>query len=284
MGVHERAGTILRLCNPAAKCEQVLDLVSDWWAGRLSVDPQDPAPLRVPVPGRPERPLLVAPRELPRRHLGDEAGRIALIHAVAHIEFNAINLALDAIYRFRMMAQPFISDWLQVAAEEVRHFRLLQGRLRELGSDYGDCFAHDGLWEAAQDTDHDCLVRMALVPRVLEARGLDVTPGMIQRLLDAGDARTAGILGIIQREEVAHVRIGTRWFRVLAQERGRHPDQLFIELLTQHRHGVLRPPFATAARRAAGFSVQELRELEQLATRGRNEASKGQSSARVQER
>jgi len=209
-----------------------------------------------PVPGRPERPLLVAPREVPHRGLGTAAGRAALVHAVAHIEFNAINLALDACCRFRGLPADFYVDWLRVAGDEARHFSMLEARLRELGHAYGDLPAHNGLWEAAEKTAGDPLLRMALVPRVLEARGLDVTPGMIGRLREVGDTATVAILEVILREEVDHVRIGTAWFRHLCARRNMDPSTTFRRLLEQH--GVrVRPPFNTAARLAAGFGLDE---------------------------
>lgn len=265
--VYPAAEAALRECDPEAKCERVLELMHAWWADDLE-GANAPAPARMEVPGRPERPELVHPKELPRRGLHTTAGRVALVHAVAHIEFNAINLALDAVYRFRDMPAPFVSDWLQVAAEEARHFRLLRARLVELGADYGDLPAHNGLWEAALATDHDVMVRMALVPRVLEARGLDVTPGMIQRLEAAGDVDTVALLEIIQREEVAHVAIGTHWFRELARARGLDPESLFLDLLAEYMPGRVRPPFAHAARRAAGFTESEMEQLEAQAATG----------------
>ena len=259
--VYAAAEQALLETDPEAKCERVLGLLGAWWD--VDTAPAEAAaPRRLPVPGRPPHPQLVHPRELPRRGLHSEAGRIALLHAVAHIEFNAINLALDAVYRFREMPAPFVSDWLQVAAEEARHFRLLRARLQALGADYGDLPAHNGLWEAALATDHDVMIRMALVPRVLEARGLDVTPGMIERLTRAGDHASVALLEIIQREEVAHVAIGTRWFRELAHARGLDPEPLFLDLLAQYMPGRVRPPFATEARLAAGFTESEMRELE----------------------
>jgi len=208
-------------------------------------------------PGRPARPVLVAPRDVPSRGLGSVAGRAALVHAVAHIEFNAINLALDACCRFRGMPADYYRDWLTVAQDEARHFQLLRGRLRELGHDYGDFPAHNGLWEAAEKTAHDVLLRMALVPRVLEARGLDVTPGMIRRLREVGDEATAAILEIIVDEEVAHVRAGTRWFRYLCSQRGLDPVATFRQLLLDHEVRP-RPPFNFTARFASGFEQDEM--------------------------
>jgi len=168
-------------------------------AGALDVDSTDP-PKPIGPPGRPARPRLVAPRQVPHRGLGTVLGRAALVHAVAHIEFNAVNLAWDAVYRFRGMPVDYYRDWIGVAADEARHFRLLEARLAELGYRYGDFDAHDGLWEMAVKTANSCLERMALVPRVLEARGLDVTPGMIERLRGAGDPATVRILELILRD------------------------------------------------------------------------------------
>lgn len=212
------------------------------------------------IPGRPERPLLIAPRDVPRRGLGSEAGRAALIHAVAHIEFNAINLALDACWRFREMPAAYYRDWLGVAQDEARHFMLLSARLAQLGVAYGDLPAHNGLWEAAEKTAQDVLLRMALVPRVLEARGLDVTPGMILRLQEVGDAETVAILEVILREEVGHVAVGTRWFQHLCTQRGLDPQTTFHRLLAEHRVKV-HPPLNREARQQAGFDADELDRL-----------------------
>ena len=209
-------------------------------------------------PGRPARPRLVDPRALPQRGLGTQAGRAALVHAVAHIEFNAINLAWDAVQRFRDMPDEYYRDWIGVAVDEARHFRLLRTRLAELGHAYGDFDAHDGLWEMAVKTSASCMERMALVPRVLEARGLDVTPAMIARLRHAGDEATAAILDVILREEVAHVAAGSRWFAWCCERAGADPKQEFVRLVGQHAKGALRPPFNEPARLAAGFSSEEL--------------------------
>jgi uncharacterized ferritin-like protein (DUF455 family) len=264
-GVHASALRALQLRDPADKCVCVARLLEAWHAGGLEVRPDDVEPVRIEVPGRPQRPLLVRPQDLPHRGLHTEEGRKALLHAIAHIEFNAINLALDAVYRFRQMPLEYISDWLQVAAEEARHFGLLAGRLAELGAGYGDFPAHNGLWEMALKTDADPMERMALVPRVLEARGLDVTPGMIRRLEAAGDQPSVAVLQVIQREEVGHVAIGSHWFRFLAQRRGLDPETTFLDLLEQRMPGGVRPPFALEARLAAGFSRREMSALEKRA-------------------
>lgn len=209
------------------------------------------------IPGRPARPELVPPRVVPNRGLGTQVGRAAMVHAVAHIEFNAINLALDAAWRFRGLPEAYYADWLSVAQDEARHYAMLAGRLVELGMRYGDFAAHNGLWEAAEQTAQDVLIRMALVPRVLEARGLDVTPGMIHRLEEVGDKTTADILRVILSEEIRHVGVGTHWFRYLCAQRGVDPTQTFRTLLSDRRNH-LRGPLNWPAREAAGFLAEEL--------------------------
>jgi uncharacterized ferritin-like protein (DUF455 family) len=242
--------------EPAVKCESVDQL----WQAVASEDwrPSCPGEPRLLACGRPGRPERVAPSQLRKRGLGTLQGRVALIHAVAHIEFNAINLALDAALRFAGLPDDYYRDWLSVAADEARHFRMLGGRLAELGAAYGDLPAHNGLWDMAEETAHDPLVRMALVPRVLEARGLDVTPGMIERLERAHDTDTAALLKIILDEEEGHVAIGTRWFHFLCQERSLDPEKTFADLLIRYYEGRLRGPFNLPARRRAGFSDTEL--------------------------
>jgi len=219
----------------------------------------------IAVPGRPSRPQLVAPRQLAQRGLGSVDGRAALVHAVAHIEFNAINLALDAVYRFRDMPAAFYRDWVRIAADEARHFGLLTARLAELGFGYGDFDAHDGLWEMATRTAGACLDRMALVPRVLEARGLDVTPGMIERLRRVGDDATVAILETILREEVDHVAAGSRWFAWCCERDGLDPQATFLNLLERHLRGGLRGPFNIEARLRAGFTRDEIARLQDFA-------------------
>ena len=217
---------------------------------------------RLDQPGRPTRPELVAPRLLSKRGLKEVAGRAALIHAVAHIEFNAINLALDAMLRFPGMPWDYYADWMRVADEEAYHFSLMRERLRELGYDYGDLPAHDGLWEMARQTAGDLLERMALVPRVLEARGLDVTPGMIERLRSVGDHDTADRLGIILHEEVGHVAIGSRWFRWLCEQRDLDSRETYLSLIREQfmNRGRRRVPcpLNLPDRRRAGFDEAEL--------------------------
>lgn len=184
-----------------------------------------------------------------------------MIHALAHIEFNAINLALDAIWRFPGMPQAYYTDWLQVAAEEAQHFNMLAGHLGNLGYQYGDFPAHDGLWEMADKTRHDILARIALIPRTMEARGLDVSPGLRAKLAQAGDTDAAAILDIILRDEIGHVRIGNRWFDWLCRQRDQEPADTYSALTGAYRMPALRGPFNLDARRAAGFTDEELVEL-----------------------
>ena len=254
--VRTGAGRALTCPDLDEKAEQIRKLRAERAAGRLDTA----APHRVvPVetPGRPDRPALVHPRELAARPVGTPAGRVALVHAVAHIEANAVNLALDAVHRFDDLPDAYHDDWLRVAAEEAEHFAMLRDRLGELGAGYGDLPAHDGLWAMAVRTADDPLRRMALVPRVLEARGLDVTPGMIARLRQAGDESTARLLEHILADEVGHVAVGTRWFRWICAERKIDPTATFRSLLAEA--GVrLAPPLNDDARRAAGFLPEEL--------------------------
>jgi uncharacterized ferritin-like protein (DUF455 family) len=201
---------------------------------------------------------LISSRGLPQRGLGSAQGRAALVHAVAHIEFNAINLAWDAVYRFRGMPDAYYRDWASCAADEARHFSMLTARLAELGHAYGDFDAHNGLWDMVERTAHSDTVRMALVPRVLEARGLDVTPGMIERLRGCGDTATIAVLEVILAEEVAHVAAGTRWFHYCCARDGLDPAPTFMRYLDEYMRGSLRGPFNVAARKQAGFSDDEL--------------------------
>ncbi len=232
-----------------------------WRDGALSLhSDEEPAPIA--EPGRPGRPQLVAPRQLHQRSLHTPEGHAALIHAIAHIEFNAINLAWDAVYRFRGLPRAFYDDWVRVADEEAYHFRLVRDHLRTLGFEYGDFDAHNGLWEMAQKTAADPLVRMALVPRVLEARGLDVTPGIMKKLSDHGDAAAVAILEIILRDEIGHVEIGSRWFHHLCARRDVDSEETFRQLLDQYMMGRNSGPLHRSARLAAGFSEDELDYLE----------------------
>ena len=210
------------------------------------------------MPGRPARPRLVPAKGVPSRSPFTLEGRAALLHAICHIEFNAINLALDAAWRFADMPEGHLRDWLQVASEEALHFGLLRDHLRSLGFDYGDFDAHDGLWSMCEKTQGDAVARMALVPRTLEARGLDATPLIQDKLKRAGDLVAVGILDVILRDEIGHVAIGNRWFHHLCRERGLDAQALYPELVRRHEAPRLRPPFNEAARKAAGFTDEEM--------------------------
>lgn len=255
--IFENTARCLAIRSPDEKCAAVTDL---WLAVQLNdfeFDPDTPV-TPIGVAGHPSSPELVMPAKLKRRRLGSEHGRAALVHAVTHIEFNAINLALDAAYRFRDMPAQYYNDWISVAADEARHYQLLSTRLQSMGFQYGDFPAHNGLWEMAQRTADDCMKRMALVPRVLEARGLDVTPGMIERLNAVGDHETVRILEVILEEEVRHVEIGSHWFHICCDQRGLEPESTFLNLLKEYFTGTVRGPFNMAARMQAGFTQREL--------------------------
>ena len=256
----ERALYCLLVDKPEDKIAATYALQQDWLAGRLNAYPLA-AIEPLPSPGRPARPLLVNARDVPRRNFSSLKGRLTLVHAIAHIEFNAINLALDAVYRFQAMPDQYYSDWCRVAAEEAQHFTMLSEYLDRHGMAYGDLSAHNGLWEMAVKTDFDVLVRMALVPRVLEARGLDVTPTMIEKLASTGDEMLISILKKIFDEEIGHVRIGTYWYQALCKERKLEPESTFLQLIKKHMEGARFGPFETQARIDAGFSHEELQSL-----------------------
>lgn len=249
------------LTEPLEKVTATADVISQWNAGELTLDTAKTLTV-ADVAGHPKRPSLVAAKDLPRRRKSDQHGVAPLIHAITHIEFNAINLAWDAVARFPNMPDEFYADWAQVAAEEAQHFTMLRSHLQTLGYDYGDFPAHNGLWEMAKKTHDDPLKRMALVPRVLEARGLDVTPAMMKKLTGHGDHRAVEILEIILREEIGHVTIGTRWFNYLCDQRNVDPLLTFKDLLETYFDGELRGPFHTEARKQAGFTDAEMALLE----------------------
>jgi uncharacterized ferritin-like protein (DUF455 family) len=248
--------------DPATKCDLTAALYRRWLARDLSTSEQS---LILPIDdaGRPDAPLLVDPRQLERRSVASESGRCILLHAIAHIEFNAINIALDAAYRFRQMPAQYVADWLRVASEEAQHFQLLEQTLRQRGSYYGAYPAHRGLWDMVCRTRHDPLHRMALVPRVMEARGLDVTPAMIEKFDQVGDTAAVAILERIFDDEIDHVRIGNHWYQLFCDQRGIDAQSQFKLLVDDYMGGKLRGPFNWPARLEAGFSEAELSALEQ---------------------
>ncbi|WP_144112618.1 ferritin-like domain-containing protein [Paraburkholderia sp. BCC1886] len=263
--VRAAALAALREADPqlkAAAARAVYEAVLD---GRMICDPALRLAEPPGLPGRPASPELVDPRQLKRRSMQSPQGRAVLLHALAHIEFNAINLALDAVWRFGDMPAGFYTDWLKVAAEEAYHFSLLSARLAEYGHAYGDFPAHDGLWDMCERTRVDVLARMALVPRTLEARGLDASPPIRARLQQAGDHASAAILDVILRDEIGHVLIGNRWFRYLCDSVGLDPHATYARLADQYHAPKLRGPFNFEARRDAGFDEAELAALVALA-------------------
>lgn len=219
---------------------------------------------RAPIPGRPVKPALVDPKTVGMRSVQTPEGRAILLHAIAHIEFNAINLHLDIVWRFPHQSEAFYIDWINVAKEEAKHFRLLRQRLGAMGYDYGAFTAHNGLWEMAERTENDLLARLALVPRTLEARGLDVTPAIQQRLAQVGDDKSVAILDIILEEEIGHVDIGNRWYMSECQSRNLDPIETYAALIDQYAVTSLRGPFNKEARKQAGFSDGDLAWLESL--------------------
>lgn len=265
MGLRQHALATLLEPDPARKAAQARALFATLSpSGHPAIDIGVHAVLtldeasQAAMPGRPTLPRLVPAKDVPSRSPFTLEGRAALLHAICHIEFNAINLALDAVWRFAGMPEAFYLDWLQVASEEALHFTLLREHLQSMGHDYGDFDAHDGLWSMCEKTRHDIVARMALVPRTLEARGLDATPLIQDKLTRAGDLRAVEILDVILRDEVGHVAIGNRWFHHLCQEQGLDALTLYPQLVREFEAPRLRPPFNEAARKAAGFTEEEM--------------------------
>lgn len=249
------------ICAPLAKAEAVQAL-----AGTLTTLPVDSDVVFdwPEQPGRPAQPVLVQPKEVPRRSPFTDEGHAALVHSIAHIEFNAINLALDAVWRFTGMPERYYRDWMQVALEESQHFAMLEAHLRSCGYPYGSFPAHDGLWTMCEHTRHDVVARMALVPRTLEARGLDATPVIQAKLRKVGTPRALEVcrlLDTILREEVGHVRVGNHWFHWLCQRNGLDAAAFYAQAAVRHAAPRPKPPFNLEARKRAGFSDTELQLL-----------------------
>jgi uncharacterized ferritin-like protein (DUF455 family) len=244
---------VLTTADPHAKTMAARKVARDWRLGRLAHRFDAALPAR---PARPDRPELLPPNRMPKRgRAGSERARIAMIHALAHIEFVAIDLAFDLVARFGSDFPPaFADDWLKVGADEAMHFALLDRRLRELGSHYGALPAHDGLWDAAQETAHDAAARLAIVPMVLEARALDITPQTVLRFAQAGDSRTCQMLERIMADEICHVRAGTSWFLWAMNRTGANPQKTYQFLVRQHFRGALKAPFNDSARDEAGLT------------------------------
>lgn len=248
----------LAACDIEQKIELTTAIETAWLGGQL--DWQDETPVAL-ICGRPAKPEMVAPKLVLQRNPKTPEGRARLLHAVVHIEFTAINLALDHAARFRDMPPQYYADWIGVAAEEAHHFKILRDRLRSLGHDYGDFPAHAGLWKMAEKTDTDVLTRMALVPRLLEARGLDATPPIQRKLEECGDEASARVLDIILQDEIGHVGLGDRWFRQLCHERKLDPESTYRHLLDEFKAPRPQTPMNEEARLAAGFTRRELAAL-----------------------
>jgi len=249
------AKRILLICNPSIKVQETFEFFNSidsfGFDSKIAVE-------SIPAPGRPRFPVLVPPSELPLRKMTSKEGVAAMIHALAHIEFNAINLGLDAVYRFQDMPKQYYYDWLFVANDEAKHFLLLNDHLNTLGYQYGSFNAHNSLWHMALKTESDCLHRMALVPRLLEARGLDVTPSLLEKFAKIGDNKACEILRIIQREEIKHVEIGNYWYKFLCDLKNLDYVDTFKALLNTHAPNTIKPPINTTLRKKAGFSDQEI--------------------------
>ena len=258
MGVLADARTVLLTADPHKKAMKARQMREKWLTNPNIDEPPGDLPEQ---PARPDRPTLVAPSAVPRRRLGSAQGRGALLHAIAHIELNAIDLAADMIARFTLHSQiavedreDFVRDWSSVCDDEARHFILLAERLETLGLRYGDHPAHNGLWEAAKSTRDNFPARVAIAPLVLEARGLDVTPGMIKRLKNVGDNESVAILEVIYSEEIGHVSIGAKWFKYLAAQQPETAESYFQSLVKSHFKGQIKSPFNERARSLAGLS------------------------------
>jgi len=244
------------------KTELAQEAARRWQRRALSLrSPLDrPVPLR---PGRPERPVLTPPTQVKKRSLGSLKGRIALLHSIAHIELNAVDLALDIVARFASESVPnsFFDGWMKLAFEEAKHFRMVRQRLNDLGADYGDLPAHDGLWQAAHDTRNDLTARLAVVPLILEARGLDVTPALQARMRETGDFETAAVLDVIYEDEKGHVAVGAKWFRFLCARERKDPAATFQQLVRANFRGPLKAPFNDIARAEAGLTPSFYRSM-----------------------
>lgn len=250
------AHAIVAATDTAEKVRLAKATAKAWYGGRLSLGNRSERIEMADRPGRPARPELLPPRQMPRRTTGGLKGRIALLHSLAHIELNAVDMTWDLVGRFVRAPVPtaFFDDWVQVGLEEAKHFELLAKRLHALDAAYGDHPAHDGLWQAAQATKDSLLARVAIVPLVLEARGLDVGPAMQASLESAGDMASAAILAIIYRDEKRHVAFGAKWFRFLCEREKLAPEPTFHALVRQHFRGPIKPPFNDKARAEAGLT------------------------------
>lgn len=256
--LREHALILLIEPSPSIKSAGLAQLLNHFQQNEVFIETAQLLTTSHIIPGRPAKPDLVSPRGVKKRAMNTIEGRAALIHALAHIEFNAVNLALDAIWRFANMPAQYYADWLKVASEEAYHFGLLSAHLQHLGYEYGSFDAHNSLWEMVDKTKADVLARMALVPRTMEARGLDASPPLRAKLMQAGDHAAADILTIILHDEIGHVAIGNTWYNWICEQRGLDPIATFKVLCVEYQAPKLKPPFNMQARREAGFSDAEL--------------------------
>jgi uncharacterized ferritin-like protein (DUF455 family) len=250
------AAAIVAAPDPGEKVRLAQASADAWLGRRLSSGPTILAAAMPERPGRPAKPDLLPPRAMPRRSTQGAKGRIALLHSLAHIELNAVDMTWDLVGRFLHVPMPlsYLDDWVRVGLDEARHFEIVARRLAQLGAAYGDLPAHDGLWQAAQATGDSLLARIAVVPLVLEARGLDVSPGLIESLIRSGDEQSAAVIAVIYRDEKRHVAVGARWFRFLCDREGLVPEPTFHALVRKHFRGSIKPPFNDAARSEAGLT------------------------------
>jgi len=257
--LRQTALEILAITDPKTKVDRVKQLFSDYHQQSIALDVLSTLNSEdLALPGRPQKPELVPPLTVPKRRMDTVDGRLSLLHSLAHIEFNAMNLALDAIWRFSDMPAQYYEDWLKVTKEEAYHFSLIEAHLQSVGVAYGDFPAHNSLWEMVERTSDAVIARMALVPRTMEARGLDAVPAIRDRFKQIKDAKVVEILEVILRDEVGHVLIGNQWFNFLCTKEGLSPIKVYKELARAYRAPVLRGPFNLEARRQAGFTVEEL--------------------------
>lgn len=252
---------LIMLDDVAEKCRQTSEFYHEVDANPDGFEWSPTEVVSIPAPGRPLKPQLVAPKTVPERRMNGLEGHASLIHALAHIEFNAINLALDHCYRFQDLPREYYLNWLEVAKEEVYHFELLQQHLQTLGYSYGDFTAHNGLWEMALKTETSALQRMAMVPRTLEARGIDAVPPMQQKLLNMRDKAGVAVLDIIHQDEIKHVAYGDKWFKYCCELQGSNPEETYFRLLKEHDAPRVRGAYNRSDRRKAGFSDVELERL-----------------------
>ncbi len=275
LDLRQKALLLLTESSPLIKAAGTAQLLSDWNKNAIVLDVNallEPTLItQKAIPGHPQKPELVSPLAVKKRAMDTSEGRAALIHALAHIEFNAINLALDAIWRFTNMPAQYYADWLKVASEEAYHFSLLNEHLHALNYEYGSFSGHNSLWKMVDKTKADVLARMALVPRTMEARGLDASPSLRNKLVQAGDKAAANILSIILRDEIGHVAIGNHWYNWLCEQRNLEPVSTYAKLALEYAAPTLRGPFNIEARRSAGFSETELALL-QLSSKKPNHA------------